>query len=141
MQTELAGKTAIITGANRGIGREISRRFARGGAHVILSARDSTAMADAVAEIQSEGGLASAVLLDLRMPDSPAKLAAYAIQETGHIDIVVNNAGATRRGEFSALTDDDWIDGFALKLFGAVRLTRAAWPHLKQSGGSVLFIA
>jgi len=53
----------------------------------------------------------------------------------------VNNAGATRRGDFEALTDDDWTDGFALKFFGAVRLTRAAWSFLRKSGGSVLFIS
>ena len=52
----------------------------------------------------------------------------------GQIDIVVNNAGATKRGEFLELTDEDWADGFALKFFGAMRLTRAAWPHLKAAG-------
>src|SRR5207249_839823 len=59
----------------------------------------------------------------------------------GRIDILVNNAGATRRGLFTTLSDDEWSDGFALKFFGAVRLTRAAWPHLKLTQGSVLFIA
>jgi 3-oxoacyl-[acyl-carrier protein] reductase len=56
------------------------------------------------------------------------------------LDIVVNNAGATRRGDFLSLTDEDFVDGFALKYFGAVRLTRAAWPHLKESLGSLLNI-
>ena len=51
------------------------------------------------------------------------------------------SAGATRRGEFTALTDDDFLDGFALKFFGAVRLLRAAWPWLKISRGSVVNIA
>jgi 3-oxoacyl-[acyl-carrier protein] reductase len=65
----------------------------------------------------------------------------FALARFGRLDIVVNNAGATRRGEFTALTDDDWADGFALKFFGAVRLTRAAWPHLKATQGSVLNIS
>jgi 3-oxoacyl-[acyl-carrier protein] reductase len=52
----------------------------------------------------------------------------------------VNNAGATRRGEFLELSEEDWMDGFALKFFGAVRLIRAAWPHLKERKGSVLNI-
>ncbi len=56
------------------------------------------------------------------------------------IDIVVNNAGATRRGEFLELSEADWMDGFALKLFGAVRLSRAAWPYLKERRGAVLNI-
>jgi len=54
---------------------------------------------------------------------------------------VVNNAGATRRGEFEELTEEDWMDGFALKFFGAVRLSRAAWPYLKASHGSLVFIS
>src|SRR4029077_6641674 len=58
----------------------------------------------------------------------------------GAIDGVVNNAGATKRGDFLELTDADWLDGFALKFFGAVRLTREAWPYLKARGGSVLNI-
>ena len=61
------------------------------------------------------------------------------MQQFGRIDIVVNNAGATMRGEFLELTDPDFEDGFALKYFGAVRITRAAWPHLKASGGSAIF--
>lgn len=53
----------------------------------------------------------------------------------------MNNAGATKRGEFLDLTDDDFHDGFALKYFGAVRMTRAAWPHLKAAKGSLIFIS
>jgi 3-oxoacyl-[acyl-carrier protein] reductase len=79
--------------------------------------------------------------LDLRLPEAPVRLARFAVEQTGRIDMVVNNAGATRRGDFEALADDDWADGFALKFFGAVRLTRAAWPHLRESHGSVLFIS
>jgi 3-oxoacyl-[acyl-carrier protein] reductase len=57
------------------------------------------------------------------------------------IDIVVNNAGATKRGDFQTLSEEDWTDGFAQKFFGAVRLLRAAWPALKQRKGSVVSIA
>ena len=64
-----------------------------------------------------------------------------ALAAFGGIDIVVNNAGATKRGDFETLTEEDWQDGYALKMFGAVRLTRAAWPHLRKSGGAVVNIA
>jgi 3-oxoacyl-[acyl-carrier protein] reductase len=76
----------------------------------------------------------------LRNADAPSALVKAAIDAHGAIDIVVNNAGATKRGDFFELTDADFLDGFALKFFGAVRLTRAAWPHLKASHGSVLSI-
>ena len=57
------------------------------------------------------------------------------------LDLLVNCAGATQRGDFLLLGDDAWTDGYALKLFGAVRLTRAAWPHLKSTSGAVVNIA
>jgi len=138
VSSPLAGKTAIVTGASRGIGRAIALRLARDGARVVLCARDGAALGEVR---ESIGGAAEVLALDLREPDAPARLAEFAARQTGRIDIVVNNAGATRRGDFEALSDADWIDGFALKFFGAVRLTRAAWPHLKQSKGSVLFIS
>ena len=136
-----AGKTAIVTGASRGIGRAIALRLSRDGARVILSARDVADLGMARDEIGKEGGAADMIPLDLRQGDAPDRLAQFALDRTGRIDIIVNNAGATRRGDFEALTDDDWIDGFALKFFGAVRLTRAAWAFLRKSRGSVLFIS
>jgi len=141
MQMEFAGKTAIVTGASRGIGRAIAMRLAAGGATVVLAARDTGALTDVVAEVEVANGSARAVTLDLRLPEAPDRLVEFALQQTRRIDMVVNNAGATCRGPFLSLSDEDWTDGFALKFFGAVRLTRAAWPHLRQNAGSVLFIA
>ena len=141
MEREFDGKTAIVTGASRGIGRAIALRLGRSGAHVVASARDAGALTETVAAIQALGGTAGALPLDLRLADTPAQLADFALRHSGRIDIVVNNAGATRRGTFLTLSEEDWIDGFALKFFGAVRLTRAAWPHLKEARGSVLFIS
>src|SRR3954451_18887477 len=57
------------------------------------------------------------------------------------IDLLVNNAGATKRGDFLTLTEADWADGYALKFFAAVRAARAAWPHLAQRGGAIVNIA
>lgn len=137
----LDGKTAIVTGASRGIGRAITLQLACDGAHVVLCARDRQALEAGVSEIERGGGAALAVTLDLRLPDSASQLVEAARDRFGGIDILVNNAGATRRGGFLALTEDDWADGFALKFFGAVRLTRAAWPSLKERSGSVVNIA
>ena len=134
-------KTAIITGASKGIGRAIALRLAQDGMHVVLSARDQALLDQAAAEIRAAGGQASVIALDLREPAAPSRLAEFAVAQTGRIDLVVSNAGATKRGEFEELTDADFADGFALKYFGAVRLTRAAWPQLKAAKGSIIYIS
>lgn len=136
----LAGKIIIVTGASRGIGRAIALRLAQEGGKLLLAARDEAALANVVAEITAGGGTATSFATDLRIAGAPATLVEAALEAFGAIDIIVNNAGATRRGDFLELSETDWMDGFALKFFGAVRLVRAAWPHLKKRGGSVLNI-
>ena len=136
----LTGKIAMVTGGSRGIGRAIAVRFAREGAHLVIAARDKAALAAAAEEIGQIGGKVKTFAADLREPEAPGALVRAALEAFGAIDIVVNNAGATRRGEFLELSDADWMDGFALKFFGAVRLVRAAWPHLKERRGAVLNI-
>jgi NAD(P)-dependent dehydrogenase (short-subunit alcohol dehydrogenase family) len=130
-------KTAIVTGSNRGIGRAIALRLAQDGMSIVLCARDQDLL-NSVAKTIGQNALA--VPIDLRLPDSGAKVVDAALARFGAIDILVNNAGATKRGDFEALTDEDFIDGFALKFFGAVRLTRAAWPHLRKQSGSIVNI-
>lgn len=136
----LEGKIAIVTGASRGIGCAIALRLAQYGATLVLASRTEADLAKVAAEIKSSGGQATTFVGDLRDPASPAALVKAALDAHGAIDIVVNNAGATKRGDFFALTDEDWADGFALKFMGAVRLTRTAWPHLKARRGSVVNI-
>lgn len=137
----LAEKTAIVTGASRGIGRAIALHLAGEGANVVLTARDTELLDSTTLSIARAGGVAISVAADLREPAAAAVVARTAMETYGSLDILVNNAGATKRGEFEELADDDWQDGFALKFFGAVRLTRAAWPHLRDRRGSVVHIA
>lgn len=130
-------KTAIITGASRGIGRAIALRLGAQGMQVVVCARDRGLLDSVAGEI----GAAHVMTLDLRLPEAPALLVEAAVKKFGGVDIVVNNAGATKRGDFLALKEEDWMDGYALKMFGAVRLTRAAWPYLKARAGSLVNIA
>jgi 3-oxoacyl-[acyl-carrier protein] reductase len=139
--TKLQGKTAIVTGASRGIGRAIAMRLAQDGAQVVLAARDEALLKQVEDQIQKIGGSAASIAVDLRDKHAANKVVDLAKDRFGGVHIVVNNAGATKRGEFQELTDDDFLDGFALKYFGAVRMTRAAWPYLKAVRGSLVSIS
>lgn len=141
MEKRLTGKTVIVTGASRGIGKAIAFRLADEGAQVVLCARDGNLMEHAVKEIERAGGRAAELAVDLRELDAAKQAVDFTLKTFGQLDIIVNNAGATKRGDFLQLTDEDWADGFALKFFGAMRLTRAAWPHLKAQAGSVMNIS
>jgi 3-oxoacyl-[acyl-carrier protein] reductase len=137
MRGTLAGKAALVSGASRGIGLAIAERLAAEGAQVLLVARSAAAIAEAAARLPG----AAAFTADLREPPAAEAAVAEAMARFGRLDCVVNCAGATQRGDFTTLSDAAWEDGYALKLHGAVRLTRAAWPHLRTSGGAVVMIA
>jgi NAD(P)-dependent dehydrogenase (short-subunit alcohol dehydrogenase family) len=141
MDLGLNGKVALVTGASRGIGRAIAIELAREGCDVALAARSAEGLGE-TADIgrDAPGRRALAHAVDLREADAAAGFVAAALSEYGRIDLVVNNAGATKRGEFATLTDADFHDGFALKFHGYVRLARAAWPHLKATKGTMINI-
>lgn len=141
MELGLDGKVVIVTGASKGIGAEIGRELAREGCNLVLAARSLEGLTARAEEIRAAGGHVVVHACDLRDPAAPAALVAAARTVFGGIDIVVANAGATKRGDFLQLTDDDWQDGFALKFFGHMRLIRAAWPTLAEKQGAVVIIS
>jgi 3-oxoacyl-[acyl-carrier protein] reductase len=140
MELGLNGRVALVTGSSRGIGRGIALAFAREGCDLLLTGRDAAALDEIAQSIRTRNGKAAVCALDLREPSSPKRLIEAAVREFGGLDILVNNAGTTRRGDFFALTDADWEEGYALKLFAHVRLARAAWPLLKQRRGALVAI-
>ncbi|HVS69852.1 MAG TPA: SDR family oxidoreductase [Phycisphaerae bacterium] len=140
MDLELSGKVAIVTGASRGIGAAIAQRLAAEGMRLVLAARDAAAL-DQIAAMLPASATPLVVAADLRPPEAPARVVTQTLSAFSRIDLLVNNAGATQRGDFLALTDDQWQDGFALKFFAAMRLSRAAWTHLATSRGSIVNIA
>jgi 3-oxoacyl-[acyl-carrier protein] reductase len=139
MNLELSGKAGIVTGASRGIGAAIVAELIGEGARVALAARESDALREQVARHRAES--VAVCPGDLRAPDTAAEIVAAAVARFGRLDFVVANAGATKAGDLLELTDADWADGFATKFFGHVRLVRAAWPHLRAAGGSIVLIA
>ena len=138
MDLGLEGKVAIVTGASRGIGRAIARTLAAEGALLLLAARSADALHALADELP---GAACVHAADLRAPEAPAAMVAAALARFGRLDVLVNNAGATVRGDFLSLEEAQWRDGFALKFDAARRASRAAWPHLVASGGCIVNIA
>jgi NAD(P)-dependent dehydrogenase (short-subunit alcohol dehydrogenase family) len=139
MDLNLEGKTALVTGASRGIGAAIAQELAREGVRVCLAARDKAKLEEVAARISGKDNSAI-VALDLREPSSAKSAIDAAVGAFGRLDILVNNAGATKRADFFTLTEEDWQDGFALKFHGYVRATRAAWPHLREANGCIVNI-
>ncbi len=135
MNLQLHGKVALVTGASRGIGHAIVQTLAAEGVHVVAVARSGDALADLVASLSTPG---LAVAADLREDTAAEHVLAAALNAFGRLDLLVNNAGATVRGDFLALDDAAWHDGFALKFFGAMRLCRAAWPALRDAQGAIV---
>ncbi len=142
MDLNLDGKTALVTGASRGIGASIAQELAREGVHVCLAARDKAKLDEVAGSIVAISGSnrTSVIAGDLREPAAVQAAVDAAVGAFGRLDILVNNAGATRRADFFALSEDDWQDGFALKFHGYVRATRRAWPYLRKSRGCIVNI-
>jgi 3-oxoacyl-[acyl-carrier protein] reductase len=141
MDLELQGKVAIVTGASRGIGAATGEVLASEGCDVFLVARSKSDLDDVAAGIAARTGRrAIGHVADLMDPKAPAAAVEAAAKAFGRIDILVNNAGATKRGDFFELTEEDWAAGFGLKFFAAVRMTRAAFPHLERTKGSIVNI-
>jgi 3-oxoacyl-[acyl-carrier protein] reductase len=141
MELGLKGKVALVTGASRGIGAGVARELAGEGVEVLLVARDAAALRARAEEIKARHQVGAQIFsADLREEGAASVCVAAAVEHFGVVDILVNCAGATKRGDYFVLSDDDWRDGFALKFHGAVRLARAAWPHLKARRGSIINI-
>lgn len=141
MAGELQGKVAVITGGSRGIGREIAVEFAKAGAQTVIVSSSDANLAAAAKTIGAAGGPAPlAINADLRKLEGVQQVFEAVKGKFGRCDILVNSAGATRAGNFVDLPDEAWMDGYALKLFGCVRMCRAFWPLLKAGNGFVVNI-
>ena len=130
MDLNLDGKTVVVTGASRGIGLAITRRFAEEGARVIAGART---ISDPLAELAKSAPV-EPVAVDLAEADGPGRLIAAA---GARIDVLVNNVGsaAPRLQGFAAVTDEMWLETFNLDVLATVRAIRAALPAMLGGGG------
>ena len=140
MNLGLNGKIALVTGSSRGIGRGIALALAAEGCDLMLTGRNTAALDEVATAVRAQGRRAAISVQDIRQPGTAELLVDAVQREFGALDILINNAGTTKRGDFFALSDADWEEGFALKFFAHVRLARAAWPLLKERHGSLVAI-
>ena len=139
MLTSIAGRSVIVTGASKGIGKGIATVFCRNGGKVLIVSRN---LADAEAcaeELRRDGGTAMALAADVTSLDGMRKVADTAASAHGGIDILCANAGIYPQARIEELSPDDWDRVFATNLKGTFLAIKACLPHLKQSGGEVLF--
>jgi 3-oxoacyl-[acyl-carrier protein] reductase len=136
----LKEKTALITGASRGIGKEIAIRFAREGASIALTnVVDDEEFKDAVSEITSLGVKAKGYVFNVADFDDSQKAIDDIMEDFGRIDILVNNAGITRDTLLMRMTEDQWDAVIAVNLKSVFNLTKAILqPMLKQKSGTII---
>jgi short-subunit dehydrogenase len=138
MGQRFAGKVAVITGASSGIGAAAARLFAGDGAAVVLTARGAEALERVAAEVRDAGGKASAFPGDVTERATCERVLAHAESTFGGVDVLVNNAGANRRGPIEGLTPDDLAFVLQVNLVAPIVLTRLALPFLRKRGGGAI---
>jgi 3-oxoacyl-[acyl-carrier protein] reductase len=135
MDFGIQGKTAIVCGASRGLGRACAEALAEEEVNLVVNARDFDQVFDAARSISERYGVeAVPVAADLTRPDTPDILVKAAQDRFGGVDILVNNTGGPPPGTFFDCPDEEWEKAFRLTLMSAVRMTRAALPSMKEKG-------
>jgi len=138
----LEGRTALVTGAGRGIGEAIARALAEAGAAVVVAARTAAAVEAVAARLRAEGRRAWAVPCDVADPGSVEALARTATELAGPIDILVNNAGISGSAPIHRIALEDWNRMLAVNATGTFLCTRAFLPAMTERGwGRVVNIA
>lgn len=137
------GKAAIVTGASRGIGREIALQLANEGAKVAVNFSGSKDKADEVVQqITEAGGEAFAIQADVSNPDSVKNMVDQTIETFGSIDILVNNAGITRDNLLMRMKEDEWDDVIDINLKGVFLCTKGVTRQMmRQRAGKIVNVA
>jgi NAD(P)-dependent dehydrogenase (short-subunit alcohol dehydrogenase family) len=134
--TRFSGRVALITGGGSGIGRATALRLAEEGASIALSGRRPEPLAEVVSDIESRGGSAVAITCDVTSEEDAERLVTEAVAAFGQLDVLVNNAGAIRRGRLLHETPPDvWAGVVSVNLDGVYRVTRAALGVMLDRAG------
>ena len=135
----LTGRTALVTGATRGLGRAFARAIAEAGGDVVIHGRDAEAAEGVRAEIESLGRTAHVVLGELTSRESVDALVSEALERAGNIDVLVNNAGACVHRPALEVTDDEWAQVIDTNLTALWRVSQAVGAHMvERRTGSIV---
>jgi len=142
MDLKLTGKIAFVTGASKGIGRQVAEHLAAEGCDVVITARGQAELEKTAAEIAEKSGRNIVALAgDMSKSDDVERCVAAANEQIGPIDILVTCAGSSPGGLLEELTDEQWMQSLNLKFMGYVRTVRAVIPQMKERGsGSVVLV-
>lgn len=139
MDLELEGKVAVITGGSDGLGAATAARLVGEGARVAICGRDEGRLEATAARLRGlAGGDVLAVRADVSRAEDVDRLIAETVQRWGRLDALVNNAGQSAALPFAEVSDEVLESDLQLKLFGAARTSRAAYPHLRAAGGGAI---
>jgi NAD(P)-dependent dehydrogenase (short-subunit alcohol dehydrogenase family) len=135
MDLGLEGRTAIVTGGSKGLGKAIAGELAALGADVAICARHGDELTAAAEELRGTGRTVFAQVADVTVPDQIRDFVARSAEALGGgVDILVNNAGGARPGDFEVLTDQDWQGDLDVKLFSMIRCIREVLPDMRVRG-------
>jgi NAD(P)-dependent dehydrogenase (short-subunit alcohol dehydrogenase family) len=134
MDLGLEARACTVTGAGRGIGREVARRLCAEGASVLIVGRSEDTVDDAAADCAGAGGRAEGLVLDVTRADAGERLVAEATKRFGRLDVLVNNAGTSQRRSLEEVPDEDWQAAWDLNVIAPMRAMRAAIPGMVERG-------
>ena len=138
----LVGKTALITGGGKGIGKSIAQTFAEQGARIVITARTETQLQEVARKIVSGGGKCLPIEGDVSKEEDVIRVVEASKKEFGEIDILVNNAGVSKEASFMALSLSDWDHLLSVNLKGVIHCIRAVLPGMqKRKAGTIINIA
>jgi 3-oxoacyl-[acyl-carrier protein] reductase len=131
-------RIVVVTGAGRGIGRAICRRFAKEGAHIVAAARSTEDLLKTQRIVESEGGRCHTRSVDVSKPDQIEGWIADTIEQCGRIDVLINNAGVAPLAPIEKLTRDVFAANQKVNVEAVYYACRAVWPAMVKQGGGVI---
>lgn len=144
MDLGLTGKVAVVTGSSRGIGLAAAEALVAEGAHVVVCARGSEQLQQAVERLRLaavDGASVEGVVADVSTEAGVASVIDALMATFGRLDVLVNNVGAAKGSEIENTTDAEWQEAFDQTLFPAIRASRLAVPHLRKQGGAIVVVS